>query len=281
MLYLIYYALFADSSEENSQPFSADRLLVVALVAAILAHYVEIHFGIAISASRVHFFLYVGLLFFITYWLPQQQGIASDVVAEAEAPAKKPKPRGKRRRAARRTAPAVFSGWGGPVLLYTFMLMLMIGILGYTFTTFSQPPDFVLESVDDLTAFDIFQQSFFVNVKRDFIESPFIYLMLVLTWSLGLLISVSEMLKDGDLKVTAVSNDIPKNRRNGTATAFLLMGVAAILYRLLIPYRSTPAQRLCSAKPCCGCGVRFACGLGEICSYASPKMIAYLLLVWP
>ena len=32
------------------------------------------------------------------------------------------------------------------------MLTLMIGIMGYTFTTFSQPPDFVLESVDDLTA---------------------------------------------------------------------------------------------------------------------------------
>ena len=230
VIYLIYYALFADSSEADAQPFAADRLLVVALVAAILAHYVEIHFGIAISASRVHFFLYVGLLFFITYWLPRQQEPAAATAEEVPKTARK-----KRRRGSRAAAPAIFSGWSGPVLLYSLMLALMIGIIGYTFTTFSQPPDLVLESVDDLTAVDILHQSFFVNVKRDFSESPFIYLMLVLTWSLGLLIAVSEMLKDGELRVTAVSNQSPKAQRKIVAIAFLVMGVAAILYRLLIP----------------------------------------------
>ena len=233
VLYLIYYALFADTSADTSadeaQPFAADRLLVVALVAGILAHYIEIHFGIAISASRVHFFLYVGLLFFITYWLPRQQ--ASTSVSE-DAPVAA---RGKRRRAARSAAPAFFAGWSGPVLLYSFMLALIIGIIGYTFTTFSQPPDLVLESVADLTAVDIFKQSLFVNVKRDFVESPFIYLMLVLTWSLGLLISVSEMLKDGELKIPAVAQEAAKGQRNAAAISFLVMGVAAILYRLLIP----------------------------------------------
>ena len=212
------------------QPFAADRLLVVALVAGILAHYVEIHFGIAISASRVHFFLYVGLLFFITYWLPRQQEPAAAVVEETPATTRK-----KRRRGSRAAAPAIFSGWSGPVLLYSLMLALMIGIIGYTFTTFSQPPDLVLASVDDLTAVDILNQSLFVNVKRDFSESPFIYLMLVLTWSLGLLIAVSEMLKDGELRITAVANDITSGQRTTVATAFLVMGVASIVYRLIIP----------------------------------------------
>ncbi len=233
VLYLIYYALFADSAdlaEENAQPFAAERLLVVALVAAILAHFVEIHFGIAISASRLHFFLYVGLLFFITYWLPRQQE-APTAVGEGEPVAAK----SKRRRTARAVIPAVFAGWVGPTLLYSFMLTLMIGIIAFSFTTFSQPPDFVLESVNDLTAVDIIHQSFFINVKRNFIESPFIYLMLVLTWSLGLVIAVSEMLKDGDLKITAVSTSIEKSRRTGIAIAFLAMGALSILYRLLIP----------------------------------------------
>ncbi len=231
VLYLIYYALFADSSEGGDQPFAAERLLVVALVAAILAHFVEIHFGIAISASRLHFFLYVGLLFIITYWLPRQQGTAAIETAEEEAPAVSKR---KRRRAVR-TRPAIFSGWVGPVLLYGFMLALILGIIGFTYTTYAQPPDLVLESVDDLKAIDILHQSFFLNIKRDFTESPFVYLMAVLTWSLGLLIAVSEMLKDGDLKVTAVVSQIKNSQRTIVTAAFLVMGIVSLLYRLIIP----------------------------------------------
>jgi cyclophilin family peptidyl-prolyl cis-trans isomerase/Tfp pilus assembly protein PilF len=231
VLYLIYYALFSDSSEGSDEPFAAERLLVVALVAAILAHFVEIHFGIAIAATRLHFFLYVGLLFIITYWLPRQQGVTVTESTEEETPVVSKR---KRRRAAR-ARPAMFSGWVGPVLLYGFMLALMMGIIGFSFTTFAQPPDLVLESVADLTAADILQQSFFLNIKRNFTESPFIYLMAVLTWSLGLLIAVSEMLKDGDLRVTAVSSEIKKGQRTIVIAAFLVIGVTSLLYRLIVP----------------------------------------------
>ncbi|MEZ4593518.1 MAG: peptidylprolyl isomerase [Chloroflexota bacterium] len=231
VLYLIYYALFASSDEKNERPFAAERLLVVALVAAILAHFVEIHFGIAISASRLHFFLYVGLLFIITYWLPQQQEQPEAVEEEAPVVSK-----GKRRRSAGYSAaPAVFAGWTGPVLLYGFMLTLLIGIIGFTFITYAQPPNFTIESASDLTALDVLHQSLFINIKRNFVESPFVYLMLVLSWSLGLLIAMSEMVKDGELKITAVSREIQKSIRNNVATAFLVMGAASILYRLIFP----------------------------------------------
>ncbi|MCA9899949.1 MAG: O-antigen ligase family protein, partial [Anaerolineales bacterium] len=231
VFYLVYYALFASSDEENERPFAAERLMVVALVAAILAHFVEIHFGIAISATRLHFFLYVALLFIITYWLPRQQ--EAPVVEEDEAPVVS---KGKRRRASVRTAvPAVFDGWTGPVLLYTFMLTLLIGIIGFTFISFAQPPDMVIETPADLTGLTILHQSFFINIKRNFVESPFVYLMLVLAWSLGLLIATSEMMKDGELKITAVTRQINKSIQNNAAIAFLVMGVAAILYRLIFP----------------------------------------------
>jgi cyclophilin family peptidyl-prolyl cis-trans isomerase/tetratricopeptide (TPR) repeat protein len=230
VLYLIYYALFANNDEQNDQPFSADRLLVVALVAAILAHFVEIHFGIAISATRLHFFMYVGLLFIITYWLPRQQGTTA--VAQEEAPVVS---KGRRRRSARTASPAVFASWTGPVLLYGFMLTLLIGIIGFTFITFAQPPDLVIENANDLTALDVLYQSLFINIRQNFSESPFVYLMLVLSWSLGLLIAVSEMLKDGELKISAVANDMIKNRRNIVSTAFLVMGAASILFRLIFP----------------------------------------------
>ncbi len=231
VLYLIYYALFADSSEAEAQPFSAERLLVVALVAAILAHFVEIHFGIAISATRLHFFLYVGLLFIVTYWLPRQQETPVVEVEETAVPSKN-----RRRRVVARTAvPSTFSGSTGPVLLYGFMLALIVGLIGFTYVTYSQPPNLVLESVADLTAVDVLHQSFFVNIKRDFAESPFIYLMLVLTWSMGLLIAVSEMLKDGDLKVAPLSREVAKSQKSLASVSFLAMGAAAIVYRLMVP----------------------------------------------
>ncbi|MCA9917812.1 MAG: peptidylprolyl isomerase [Anaerolineales bacterium] len=232
VLYLIYYALFASSDEKNERPFAAERLLVVALVTAILAHFVEIHFGIAISATRLHFFLYVALLFIITYWLPRQQD-APDVVEAEETPMVSKSKR--RRGATRAAAPAVFAGWSGPVLLYAFMLTLLIGIIGFTFVTYAQPPNFAIESVSDLTALDVLHQSLFINIKRNFVESPFVYLMLVLSWSLGLLIAVSEMVKDGELKVTAVSREINKSLQNNVAIAFLVMGAVSILYRLVSP----------------------------------------------
>ncbi|WP_420642866.1 peptidylprolyl isomerase [Candidatus Leptofilum sp.] len=233
VLYLIYYALFASSDEKNEQPFAAERLLVVALVAAILAHFVEIHFGIAISATRLHFFLYVGLLFIITYWLPQQQGSSTVAEEDASTPSRG---KGRRRRAGRKaTTPAVFASWTGPVLLYGFMLTLLIGIIGFSFITYSQPPNLVIENATDLTALDVLNQSLFVNIKRDFIESPFVYLMLVLAWSLGLLIAVSEMVKDGELKITAVSREINDSRQNNIAITFLVVGAVSLLFRLIFP----------------------------------------------
>ncbi|MEW5989468.1 MAG: hypothetical protein AB1791_22810, partial [Chloroflexota bacterium] len=73
VIYLIYQALFGRAADGTAQtePFQLDRLLMVALVAAVLAHYVEIHFGIAIAATRVHFFVYVALMFLVGYLLPR------------------------------------------------------------------------------------------------------------------------------------------------------------------------------------------------------------------
>ncbi|MCA9958222.1 MAG: O-antigen ligase family protein, partial [Anaerolineales bacterium] len=174
VLYLIYYALFAysDSDEVLEDPFAVDRLLMIALVTAVLAHYVEIHFGIAIAATRLHFFTYVGLLFIIGYLLPRLQ----------EAPAVVESKTRKRRRVSRTLEPFSKDAWG-PILLHGLMLVLMIGIMGFEYTTYSLPPDKVIESPADITAGEIFHQSLFLNARKDFADSPFIFLMIMLTWT--------------------------------------------------------------------------------------------------
>jgi hypothetical protein len=114
VLYLIYYALFTQSEigeEDEADPFQTDRLLMTALVAAVLAHYVEIHFGIAIAATRLYFFVYLGLMFVVGYLLPRLKETT------AEAPAVPARSRRGRRR--RRQSQA--DGSWVPVLLSAFL----------------------------------------------------------------------------------------------------------------------------------------------------------------
>ncbi|MCA9952593.1 MAG: O-antigen ligase family protein [Anaerolineales bacterium] len=207
IVYLIYYALIADGKQQidstadlSDLPFQADRLLMLALLAAVLAHYVEVHFGIAIVATRLYFFVFVAMMFVISYKLPQQKAAASvplPVQSTSAAPRRK---RGKRKSAAPRKSTTSSQDDGkGVIWLWTMLLAVVVGTIGFAFITYSLPPDKTFESGADLSAGAIFYQALFLNAKEGFIESPFIFVMLILTWVLGVLIILSEMGKHGEL----------------------------------------------------------------------------------
>ncbi len=229
VLYLVYYALFARLPEgEETRPFAWDRLLVTALIAATLAHYVEIHFGIAIASTRTHFFIYLALLFVITRLLSQT----------AEEPAVVPVPavgKGRKRSTAVVATTSTSQSYGvwGPLLLNTFMLALILGTLGYTYITFNQPPD--VTSVEQITPGSIFHQSMLINADKDFAESPFIFLMYILTWAFGALVMVSEMVKDGELRFFSSSRKVAASRQQIAMILLVVMAVASILLRLVFP----------------------------------------------
>lgn len=230
IIYLIYYALVAEPPEEEVQPFAANRLFVIALVTAVLAHYVEIHFGIAIAATRAHFFLYIAGLYFMTSVVPQLN-------EAAETPAQ-PTRRSRRGRQ-RQPKVTVFTGLWGTILLNTLIVALMIGIMGFTYTTFSPPPEMQVQTTADLTTSDIFRQSFFVNTQRNFTDSPFLFLMVMLTWVLGVLVAVSEMAKDGGLNFGRDRGNLKTNRRLLAASLLTAFGVLSIGLRLLTPMSVT------------------------------------------
>jgi Tfp pilus assembly protein PilF len=199
--YLFYYAIFSEGRDRNqvahegqAWPFHVDRLLMNALLAAVLAHYAEIHFGIAISATRLYFFLYVALMFLISYKIPKE------TVQEITVRPTRRKKRGTQKRVTAQQQ----ESWG-PVLLWAFLLALLIGILGFEFTNFVLPIGSTIESGADLRAVEIFNQSLFVNTQKGFLNSPFIFLMIVLVWALGYLIAISEMIKQGELKFKLTS----------------------------------------------------------------------------
>ena len=177
--------------QASGDPFGADRLMMIALVSAVLAHYVEIHFGIAIAATRTYFFVYIACLFMIGYFLPR---LSADRAQQAE------RPQGRKRGRARDSS-FKDKGWLGPVLSSSMILALIIGVLGYNYITYSLPPGQAIETISDVPSTgDIFQQSFFVNAAQGFLESPFLFMLLMLSWILGALLYFSELVKQERIK---------------------------------------------------------------------------------
>ena len=72
-LYVALYGfLFYDPQSGEGSVDPASRIMVIAMLAAIVAHYVEIHFGIAIAASRTHFWVYTGAIVVAGYYFKKR-----------------------------------------------------------------------------------------------------------------------------------------------------------------------------------------------------------------
>ena len=226
MLYLVYYALFGSgrgqAAEAHALP-AEDRLLLVGLLAALTAFYVEVHFGIAIASTRVHSFVYLGLVFIIGYWLPRHS--AETAIAPTPAPASPS--RGSRR--APTPAPAHTLPLGALVTV-ALILSVIVGVLFYEYITYTPQPG-ELEGITDITqlptAVDIFHRALLVNPLQDFVESPYIYGMGLLTWLLGLGLFFSEMIKQGAL-IPGGSN-LTARRAQGVMGLLLFIGVAGLI----------------------------------------------------
>ncbi|MFQ5420398.1 MAG: hypothetical protein ACE5EY_08540, partial [Anaerolineae bacterium] len=236
VVYLMIYALTARpvaedvaaaEADRRRQPFQLDRLLMISLAAAVLAHFVEIHFGIAIAATRLHFFVYLGLIYLVGQKLPKPEPLPEATAVSA------PTPRSKKRR--RRTQKVQSRANWSPVLMFGLVIGLMIGILGYNFTTYSLPPDKTVASPADLPASEIFVQSFLLNTRKDFGESPFVYLMLLMTWGLGSLVALSEMVKQRELKFPNITDVISWERQRLAGTLLVLTAVVSLGIRFFNP----------------------------------------------
>jgi tetratricopeptide (TPR) repeat protein len=236
--YLIYFALFSGRDGVVNEPWSTDapsvsqRLLMNALTASVLAHYVEIHFGIAISATRLYFFVVVALMFALGCRLPNRASEVSDI--EPVAGKKKEKRKG---RPTRIPDSPVTAGppsiW--PELGFSALLMaLMVGILGYSFVTYALPPDRIISGPADLPVIEIFRQSLLQNARLQFIEWPFVLSMIVLSCLLGWVVILGEMAKHGSLpSLSTISSRLAGGRRLAAAiylVCLALLGLAASFF---------------------------------------------------
>ena len=78
-VYVAIYGLFLYDPKARGELPEGMEMIFVALLAAIVAHFVEIHFGIAIAASRTSFWVYAGTLVAVGYYFRRQSEVPAPV----------------------------------------------------------------------------------------------------------------------------------------------------------------------------------------------------------
>jgi O-antigen ligase len=71
LVYLTLAALFGEYHPPRTRGEGLRAALLIGLLSAILAHFAEIHFGIAIAATRLYFWTYAGLMLVVGLILPR------------------------------------------------------------------------------------------------------------------------------------------------------------------------------------------------------------------
>jgi tetratricopeptide (TPR) repeat protein len=105
----------------------------------------------------------------------------------------------------RRTGRSIPSGWVAPAIGYGFLLALLVGTLTFDFMNFTPMPGEMdsITSINDLpSAGTIFYRALFVHPQQDFATRPFLIGLIVLSWLFGMILIVSESIKDNELKAT-------------------------------------------------------------------------------
>ena len=220
LAYLAYHALLSkpvlapgqDLREPQSNDLPTGRraitpsfTLLTALLAAAVAHFAEIHFGIAIAATRTYFFAYAALAVVLgSVIMPQEAlGREPDPIkqpgkeqARVSPGKRKRNSKGRRPATARAIAIASRPDWFTPLLVGGLIMGLALGALGYEFINNPQRPD--AEFIPGTG--QILWDSLTKNPKQDFAATYAGLGMLTLTLMVGCALVVSEASKKQQLQ---------------------------------------------------------------------------------
>ena len=85
IIYLLVVSLFGEYQPPESDSEKLRAYILLALIAGIMAHFVEINFGIAIAATRTYFWVYAALLVLVGLILPLHDQYGKTVTKSVEA----------------------------------------------------------------------------------------------------------------------------------------------------------------------------------------------------
>jgi tetratricopeptide (TPR) repeat protein/O-antigen ligase len=197
-LYLVVWGLFlsqrVDDETSESRELNPYSLLVVALVAAVLAHFVEIHFGIAIGATRTYFWAYAGLMVVVGYLLPRQlkeewEAARSQAVEAQQSTSRRRRRRRSSKGGRQQKGTDVLPGLAA-VVPYALVLALILSTLAFDFVSNNQqglvtPQEIVVAALTKRP------------VDGELVPSYGILGIVGITWLLGSAIVIAEWIRRG------------------------------------------------------------------------------------
>jgi tetratricopeptide (TPR) repeat protein len=165
-------------------------LWTLALLSVVVAHFIEIHFGIAIAATRTYFWVSTAMLVVLGIRLAIQPAEAEAEIAEAAEPAEEDAAPTRRRRRRRRLAPdrrpkprvAIEQEWQGSLLLLSLVAILILSTMLFDFVTIQQGSPGVLGTLwKSLT------------VLRGEPKLPVMLALVLVTWAMIGLVGLSDL----------------------------------------------------------------------------------------
>ncbi len=148
--YMILISLFGRVQESVSETSRLRAYVLLGLLAAVTAHFVEINFGIAIAATRIYFWVYAALLVLVGYVFPlHQESFGEPAAVELPLPSGEESPAqarrdkynssspGRRKGASRRSTSrgegVKFPDWLRLALIVGLLMTLLGATLGFEY----------------------------------------------------------------------------------------------------------------------------------------------------
>jgi len=221
MVYLTVYAFGSSwrsfSFTEGTLENTSHGLLIVGILTAVIAHFVEINFGIAIAATRTTFWALAGLLVVLgQQWVPALMLTTSLVSANASAAQVKPKATKSRHAPSRRKSSSVgATSWVSAVLALSLIAVFLLSTLAF---------DFVNNPKRATDPGEIFMQSLTMKYHPKEQKAYGALMIFIFTFALFGLIGLSEYARE---------NLFPRDRGRSISVAIGLYALVA-LFGLLI-----------------------------------------------
>jgi tetratricopeptide (TPR) repeat protein/O-antigen ligase len=144
VVYLMGYAIFVRAGKQDGSEMGATsrQMLLIALISALAAHFAEIHFGIAIAASRTYFWVFVALMIIVGLAETGRLTLADRATTLEERAVPVESTQGKRRKRKRRDVQAesgTFRGtnpwWRPSFYAQSLLVGLILSTLVFDFFT--------------------------------------------------------------------------------------------------------------------------------------------------
>ena len=209
VLYLVIYAFSEWKTEPGTLSFHPHFILLASLLTTVVAHFVEINFGIAIASTRTTFWACAAILVVVGLNLISEREPVQETKSGKQGDRKQGSKRNRKRRkvAPPSPAPSVLPTWLGPVLAIAIIGGFILGTLAFDFITnaerLTQPLSIVWRALTILPA-------------QESRTSYGALLIFGLAWLMSAVIFISEMAKGGAFR-----------ERKGDGT------LAAVMYLLI------------------------------------------------